>query len=371
MQYTMDLKKLFLVSLAIVLAVRLSESLDFTEKDLETDHNLWDLYERWRSVHTVSKSLEDKHKRFDVFKDNVRYIHEVNKMDKPYKLNLNKFADMTNDEFKSLYASSEIKHPHMLNGAACDDGSFMYANVPNIPSSIDWRNKGAVTPVGDQGQCESGWAFSATAAVEGITQIRTGNLIPLSVQELIDCDTDQNKGCKGGRMEWAFKWIMKDKLTDAHTYPYTGEQGNCNQSKVGVPVASIDDYKCVPKDDEYALKQAVAFQPVSVVIHVGSPAFRFYHEGVFNGDCGTSLNHGVAVVGYGATVDGTKYWTVKNSWGIEWGEKGYVRMERDISAPGGLCGIAKDGSFPIKNSSISPTATSDVAGGSVSSKDEF
>ncbi|GAB4860576.1 hypothetical protein Ancab_035736 [Ancistrocladus abbreviatus] len=250
----MDLKNLFLVSLAMVLVVRLSESLYFTEKDLETDDNLWDLCERWRSLHTVSKRLKDKHKRFDVFKDNVRYIHKVNKMDKPYKLNLNKFADITNDEFKSLYASSEIKHPHMLNGTACDNGSFMYANVRYIPPSIDWRKKGAVT-------------------------------------------------------------------------------------LVAVPVASIDDSECVPKDDEYALTQDVAFQPVSVVIHVGSCDFRFYHEGVFNGDCGTSLNHGVAVVGYGATVDGTKYWKVKNSWGIEWGEKGYVTMERDISAPGGLCGL--------------------------------
>ncbi|GAB4860572.1 hypothetical protein Ancab_035732, partial [Ancistrocladus abbreviatus] len=131
----------------------LSGCLDFTEEDLETDNKLWDLYERWRSVHNVSTSLEDKHKRFDVFKYNARYIHEVNKMDKPYNLTLNKFADMTNDEFTSLHASSEIKHPHMLNRAACDYVSFVYANVPNIPSSIDWRRHGAVTPVGNQSQC--------------------------------------------------------------------------------------------------------------------------------------------------------------------------------------------------------------------------
>ncbi|GAB4860551.1 hypothetical protein Ancab_035712 [Ancistrocladus abbreviatus] len=371
MQNTMDLKKLFLVSLAIVLVVRLSESLDFTEKDLETDENLWDLYQRWRSLHTVSKNLEDKHKRFDVFKENVRYIHKVNQMDKPYKLNLNKFAHMTNDEFKSLYASSEIKHPDMLNGAACDNGCFIYANVSDIPPSIDWRQTCAVTPVGHQGQCESGWAFSAAAAVEGIHQIRTSQLIPLSVQELIDCDREQNKGCKGGLKEIAFKWIMKFGLTDNLTYPYTGKDGTCNRTKVLKPVASIDGCECVPKDNEYALRQAVASQPVSVSIRVGSPEIQFYQKGVFKGDCGC-FKHGVAVVGYGATDDnGSKYWIVKNSWGTDWGEDGYIRIERDIPAPGGRCGIARHGSYPIKLPSISPTATSDVAGGSVSTKDEL
>ncbi|GAB4860565.1 hypothetical protein Ancab_035726 [Ancistrocladus abbreviatus] len=367
----MDLNKLFLVSLAFALAVGLSKGLDFTEKDLQSEDSLWDLYERWRSQHTVSRSIEDKHKRFNVFKANVKYIDKVNKMDKPYKLKLNKFADMTNHEFRSLYAGSKIKHHRMFNGKARGSGSFMYANVNSVPPSVDWRKKGAVTPAKDQGQCGSCWAFSTVVAVEGINQIRTKKLISLSEQELVDCDTDQNQGCNGGLMELAFEWIKeKGGLTTEQTYPYTAQDGSCSEKKMNSPVVSIDGHETIPENDEDALMKAAANQPVSVAIDAGGQDFQFYSEGVFTGDCGTDLDHGVAVVGYGATLDGTKYWVVKNSWGTEWGEKGYIRMERGISAKEGLCGIAMEASYPIKNSSSNPTSSCDD-GDWFSNKDEL
>ncbi|XP_043700171.1 KDEL-tailed cysteine endopeptidase CEP1-like [Telopea speciosissima] len=107
----------------------------------------------------------------------------------------------------------------------------------------------------------------------------------------------------------------------------------------------------LPQSTSNPMMQAVANQPVSVAIEASGNAFQFYSEGVFTGPCRTELDHGVAIVGYGTTVDGIKYWIVRNSWGAEWGEQGYIRMQRDVSAKEGLCGIAMEASYPIKNSS--------------------
>ncbi|RVW25819.1 Senescence-specific cysteine protease SAG39 [Vitis vinifera] len=179
-----------------------------------------------------------------------------------------------------------------------------------LPSTIDWRKKGAVTPIKDQQQCGSCWAFSAVAATEGITQITTGKLISLSEQELVDCDTGgENQGCSGGLTDDAFRFIQIHGLASEATYPYEGDDGTCNSKKEAHPAAKIKG-------------------------------------GVFTGQCGTELDHGVAAVGYGIGDDGMKYWLVKNSWGTGWGEEGYIRMQRDVTAKEGLCGIAMQASYP-------------------------
>ncbi|KAF5743709.1 vignain [Tripterygium wilfordii] len=353
------MKKLYLVVGLFALVLSIAESFDFHEKELESDDSLWDLYERWRSHHTVSRSIVEKHERFNVFKENVKHVHRTNKMDKPYKLKLNKFADLTNHEFKSMYAGSKIKHHRTFRGAPSASGSFMYANVESVPPSVDWRKKGAVAAVKDQGQCGSCWAFSTVVAVEGINYIKTNKLVTLSEQELIDCDTQQNQGCNGGLMEYAFEFIKKKGgITTESNYPYEAEDGSCDASKAKAPAVSIDGHETVPENDEDALLKAAANQPVSVAIDAGGSDFQFYSEGVFTGKCGTELDHGVAIVGYGTTLDGTKYWIVRNSWGGEWGEKGYIRMERGISDKEGLCGIAMEASYPIKKSSTNPKAPS-------------
>lgn len=146
------MKKVFLVALLPALVLGIAQGFDFHEKELESEESLWDLYERWRSHHTVSRSLHEKDKRFNVFKQNVMHVHNTNKKDKPYKLKLNKFADMTNHEFASTYAGSKIKHHRMFQGARGND-SFMYEKVDGVPPSVDWRKKGSVTAVKDQGQC--------------------------------------------------------------------------------------------------------------------------------------------------------------------------------------------------------------------------
>ncbi|ONK72519.1 uncharacterized protein A4U43_C04F20260 [Asparagus officinalis] len=341
-------------SLALALALALAlvtvvQSIPFDEKDLASEESLWSLYEKWRSHHTVTRDLDQKHKRFNVFKENVKFIHEFNKnKDKPYKLALNKFGDMTNQEFKSTYAGSKIQHHRTQRGSSKDVGSFVYENVRSLPASVDWRAKGAVTGIKDQGQCGSCWAFSTVVGVEGINKIKTNELVSLSEQQLIDCDTSYNQGCNGGLMDYAYDYVQKNGgLTSEESYPYMEEQETCSEKS---PVVTIDGHQDVPANDEVALMKAVANQPISIAIEASGMAFQFYSEGVFTGDCGTELDHGVGLVGYGATRDGTKYWIVKNSWGESWGEKGYVRMERGIKDKRGLCGIAMEASFPIKTS---------------------
>ncbi|CDP18637.1 unnamed protein product [Coffea canephora] len=223
-----------------------------------------------------------------------------------------------------------------------------YENVSAVPASMDWRKKGAVTGIKDQGQCGCCWAFSAVAAMEGIHQLKTGKLISLSEQELVDCDTaGEDEGCNGGLMDDAFTFIINNNgLTTEANYPYQAVDGTCNSNKEANHAAKITGYEDVPANNEAALLKAVANQPVSVAIDASGNGFQFYSSGVFAGDCGTELDHGVTAVGYGTSSDGTKYWLVKNSWGTGWGEKGYILMQRDIEAKEGLCGIAMQASYP-------------------------
>nr|CAA84378.1 cysteine proteinase [Vicia sativa] len=353
----MEMKKLLFISLSLALIFTVANTFDFNEHDLESEKSLWNLYERWRSHHTVTRNLDEKHNRFNVFKANVMHVHNTNKLDKPYKLKLNKFGDMTNYEFRRIYADSKISHHRMFRGMSHENGTFMYENAVDVPSSIDWRNKGAVTGVKDQGQCGSCWAFSTIAAVEGINQIKTQKLVSLSEQQLVDCDTEENEGCNGGLMEYAFEFIKQNGITTESNYPYAAKDGTCDVEKEDKAV-SIDGHENVPINNEAALLKAAAKQPVSVAIDAGGYNFQFYSEGVFTGHCDTDLNHGVAIVGYGVTQDRTKYWIMKNSWGSEWGEQGYIRMQRGISSREGLCGIAMEASYPIKKSSTKPTESS-------------
>jgi KDEL-tailed cysteine endopeptidase len=346
-------RQLLLVALAVaaMAAVELCRAIPFNESDLASEQALRDLYERWQAHHKVHRHHGEKGHRFGIFKDNVHFIHRHNKHgDRSYRLRLNHFGDMGRDEFRSTFADSRINDMRREGPRAAAVPGFMYDGLADFPEAVDWRQMGAVTDVKNQGKCGSCWAFSAVVSMEGINAIRTGRLVSLSEQELIDCDRAEN-GCQGGLMENAFEFVKRHGgVTTEASYPYRAANGTCKNAMYRrAALVMIDGHQMVPARSEEALAKAVANQPVSVAIDASGQAFQFYSEGVFAGDCGTVLDHGVAVVGYGVNYDGTPYWIVKNSWGPTWGEGGYIRMLRG-TGDGGLCGIAMQASFPVKTS---------------------
>jgi hypothetical protein len=197
-----------------------------------------------------------------------------------------------------------------------------------------------VTPIKNQEQCGSCWAFSTTGSVEGVSFISTGTLPSVSEQQLVDCSgAEGNQGCNGGLMDYGFEYIIKNKgITGETNYPYTAKDGTC--AAAGKPVvATISGYKDVPVNSEVGLETAIVTQPVSVAVEADQSVFQYYTGGVMDSACGTQLDHGVLAVGYG-TEGGKEYFKVKNSWGADWGAKGYILLARGAKFnPSGQCGI--------------------------------
>ncbi|XVF27516.1 hypothetical protein REPUB_Repub14bG0114400 [Reevesia pubescens] len=214
-------------------------------------------YKQWMVQHGRTYELkEEENMRFQIFKNNLEFIENFNNMgNKTYKLSTNEFADLTNEEFLA-YCTGYKLFPSKVSSKT--NKRFKYENLTNVPASIDWRKKGVVTQIKDQGVCGSCWAFSAVAAVEGVTKIKTGQLFSLSEQQLVDCvRIEKTQGCDGGWMDDAFQYIVKNQgLIRQTIYPYTskdGKYGNCSRGKTFVRTVQINGYKDVPHNNEEAL----------------------------------------------------------------------------------------------------------------------
>ncbi|XP_040379488.1 cysteine protease 1-like [Oryza brachyantha] len=318
-----------------------------TEAEARAAYDMWVAQHGRRSDGGVLGG--DHERRFRVFWDNLRFVDAHNaRADEHggFRLGMNRFADLTNDKFHAAYLAATAPAGRGRHVGE----TYRHDGVETLPDSVDWRDQGAVAPIKNQGQCGSCWAFSAVAAVEGINKIVAGDLVTLSEQELVECARNgANSGCNGGMMDDAFAFIARNGGIDTEKdYPYTAMDGRCNLAKKSRKVVSIDGFEDVPENDELSLQKAVAHQPVSVAIDAGGREFQLYDSGVFTGRCGTSLDHGGVAVGYGTDAAGRGYWTVRNSWGPHWGEHGYIRMERNVTARTGKCGIAMAASYPVK-----------------------
>jgi len=282
--------------------------------------------------------------RFNVWKANLDMIYLHNVGNHSYSMAMNSFGDLTSEEFIATHTGYKNIHMGYLRGLNAPDENEM--NV-ELATSIDWRTDGAVTPVKDQGQCGSCWAFSATGSTEGANFIAKGKLVSLSEQQLMDCSgAEGNNGCDGGFMDYAFEYIIDYGITTEANYPYRAVDGTC---KKGMTVAvSISGYHDVTANNNAALKTALNVGPVSIAIEADQSGFQFYSKGVFSGSCGANLDHGVLAVGYG-TDAGTPYYIVKNSWGASWGESGYIRLVDSPTKNGGAgqCGMLSVPSYPV------------------------
>merc|ERR1711962_1886513 len=286
--------------------------------------------------------------RKSIFLDNLKYIERHNAEHAlglhTFSLGINQFADLTQDEFAKALATNGYRQTKQMGHNPTSINPKM-----DEPDSIDWRTKGAVTGVKNQGHCGSCWSFSATGVMEGAYFLSSGKLDTFSEQDLMDCGWGTaGVACLGGNPYAALNFVMKrGGACLEEEYPYEGVQGICrydnnplwNPKQHILPVANVGK---VTKGDEGGLKSAVAqYGPVSVGIDAGHHSFQLYQDGVYRDpECSDIyLNHAVLAVGYGSTDDQDAYWIVKNSWGATWGESGYVKMARD---DGNMCGVATD-----------------------------
>jgi len=305
-----------------------------------SDHDAEAEFEKFITQYgKVYATVEEKNLRKEYFRDTYKFIKTYNELNQGLELDINHLADLSPEETANMFRLK--KH-----GFAAVKKTLNLTNVP--VQNIDWRARGAVTAVKNQGQCGDCWAFSAVGALEGLYAITNGNLADLSEQYLCNCadETFGNNGCNGGLMDNAFNFVKMYGIPLESSAPYQGVQQQCSPADSAFTISGWVD---IPAGDNQQLLQALSIGPVSVAIAANNPVFLYYKSGIISQNCGSSasdLDHGVTLVGTGNSGS-TAYWIVKNSWGTTWGQNGYVYIKRDTGHTNGVCQIAAAASYPV------------------------
>jgi len=301
-------------------------------------------WEAWKKFHGKTYgSAEEETYRKDIWNFHLKKVLEHNSQGHSYTLAMNQFADLTNTEYRYYMLGMKRSFVNQTR----DGSTYLPASHVKLPPQVDWRKEGYVTGVKNQGQCGSCWAFSATGSLEGQHFKKTGKLVSLSEQQLVDCSGAYgDHGCNGGLMDNAFKYVKGNGGLDTERcYPYEAMDDSCH-FKTSCIGATCTGYVDIPSGNEGALQSSTAnVGPISVAIDASHMSFQLYHSGVYDEPRCSSveLDHGVLVVGYG-TYQGQDYWLVKNSWGAGWGMEGYIMMSRNKD---NQCGIATSSSYPL------------------------
>ena len=264
------------------------------------------------------------------------FIKENNAGNETHVAGHNQFSDWSHTEYKSILG--------YVRGEADVRNVKIFDESMNA-DSLNWVDAGAVTPVKDQGQCGSCWAFSSTGSLEGAHFVASGELLSFSEQQLVDCATIRygNMGCNGGLQDNAYKYFEKtgaDAMLES-AYPYTSGGGDdstdCLYEASQATNVTVSSYVDVTPSNPSQMMAALNTQPLAVAIEADKMVFQTYHSGVLTSSkCGTNLDHAVLAVGYG-TEDGQDYWLLKNSWNTTWGDQGYIKLA--IVDGNGICGV--------------------------------
>jgi len=303
-----------------------------------TPEEYWALWKHFQTLDgTANYYTSTEHNdRYDVFCKNMDFAREFNtNKTNSFKLGVTMFADKTQDEFKQWLKLTSGTKPKKTGLRKTFDAT----KYGTDPATKDWVDLGAVTPIKNQGQCGSCWAFSTTGGIEGQNFLVNNKLSSFSEQELVDCSGAQgNQGCNGGLMDDGFEYVEASGLCYESAYPYEATDGTCRSSSCTSQV-SVSGYTDITQGDTAALKTACANEgPISIAVDANT-YWQLYTSGIFSHYCNpNSLDHGVLLVGYGSD-----YWKVKNSWGTGWGEDGYIRL---TGTSENTCGLANSASYP-------------------------
>jgi len=304
-----------------------------------------------KKYNKIYQNEQERQFRMQIFETNLVRINLLNRRQGANStvFGVTKFADLTPDEFYSKYLIKDLEQKREKNRAS---NKKLHLEIPegfSIPNSFDWRNKkGIVSPVKDQGMCGSCWAFSATEAIESQWALAGHTLTSLSPQQIVDCDKGRGDlGCEGGDTPTAYEYVIAAGGLDTEkSYPYAGTDQDCKVNN-NTRVAKISNWGYITQNQNETEMQAALVLRGPLSICVDATTWQFYFGGVVSWYCARDLDHCVVITGFQdyTTWDDVvmPIWMIRNSWGSDWGEEGYIYVERGYD----LCGVADEVTLPI------------------------